>query len=285
MDDSHGLHIGSAGELADNLVPILHGLSRSCNSNGKLLSRRIKQERQLTLKLSQLQHKVSASRQKLVSLRILEDTFQHGVEDYLCRIAPRDKSFFTFMFYLVPTSFPYAESELCWTSMIERIPRDNASRELWVDSHLDTITSNLRLLDKRHEEISTLFERLRFYDRELDLEEELREHKRREEELFMQHLERLYRYYAALLEKLLESLLACCDVTVLPNRHRPPCRTMPWDILPSLVILWGVCWMFYNPPVTPRLDESDTLFNPIHLNGSLNMPTCKRIPFFRLHYC
>jgi hypothetical protein len=247
MDDSHGLHIGSAGELADNLVPILHGLSRSCNSNGKLLSRRIKQERQLTSKLSQLQHKVSASRQKLVSLRILEDTFQHGVEDYLCRIAPRDKSFFTFMFYLVPTSFPYAESELCWTSMIERIPRDNASRELWVDSHLDTITSNLRLLDKRHE--------------------------------------RLYRYYAALLEKLLESLLACCDVTVLPNRHRPPCRTMPWDILPSLVILWGVCWMFYNPPVTPRLDESDTLFNPIHLNGSLNMPTCKRIPFFRLHYC
>lgn len=30
-----------------------------------------------------------------------------------------------------------------------------------------------------------------------------------------------------------------------PPRHRPPCRTMPWTILPALVVLWGVCWMFY----------------------------------------
>jgi len=22
---------------------------------------------------------------------------------------------------------------------------------------------------------------------------------------------------------------------------------MPWNIWPSLVVLWGVCWMFYNP--------------------------------------
>lgn len=30
-----------------------------------------------------------------------------------------------------------------------------------------------------------------------------------------------------------------------PNRRRPPCTTMPWNILPSLVVLWGVYWMFY----------------------------------------
>ena len=28
---------------------------------------------------------------------------------------------------------------------------------------------------------------------------------------------------------------------------RPPLNsTMPWNIKPSLVVLWGVCWMFYN---------------------------------------
>jgi len=33
-----------------------------------------------------------------------------------------------------------------------------------------------------------------------------------------------------------------------PNRRRPPCSTMPWMIRPSLVVLWGVCWMFYGSP-------------------------------------
>lgn len=33
---------------------------------------------------------------------------------------------------------------------------------------------------------------------------------------------------------------------VFPNRQRPKCTTMPWNIWPSLVVLWGVCWMFYD---------------------------------------
>jgi hypothetical protein len=33
---------------------------------------------------------------------------------------------------------------------------------------------------------------------------------------------------------------------VYPNRQRPRCTTMPWNLWPSLVVLWGVCWMFYN---------------------------------------
>jgi hypothetical protein len=32
-----------------------------------------------------------------------------------------------------------------------------------------------------------------------------------------------------------------------PNSMRPPCTTMPWTIWPALVVLWGVCWMFYTP--------------------------------------
>ncbi|KAF2869239.1 Alpha/Beta hydrolase protein [Massariosphaeria phaeospora] len=30
---------------------------------------------------------------------------------------------------------------------------------------------------------------------------------------------------------------------------------MPWNIWPALVVLWGVCWMFYTPPTTPRPGE------------------------------
>ena len=31
-----------------------------------------------------------------------------------------------------------------------------------------------------------------------------------------------------------------------PDGRRPLSTTWPWNIRPSLVILWGVCWMFYN---------------------------------------
>ena len=32
-----------------------------------------------------------------------------------------------------------------------------------------------------------------------------------------------------------------------PNSHRPLSTTWPWNIKPSLLVLWGVCWMFYGP--------------------------------------
>lgn len=31
-----------------------------------------------------------------------------------------------------------------------------------------------------------------------------------------------------------------------PNSRRPLSTTWPWNIIPSLVVLWGVCWMFYD---------------------------------------
>ena len=33
-----------------------------------------------------------------------------------------------------------------------------------------------------------------------------------------------------------------------PNGHRPLSTTWPWNIKPSLFVLWGVCWMFYGSP-------------------------------------
>ncbi|KAL8733879.1 MAG: hypothetical protein Q9166_001867 [cf. Caloplaca sp. 2 TL-2023] len=31
-----------------------------------------------------------------------------------------------------------------------------------------------------------------------------------------------------------------------PNGRRPLSTTWPWDVRPSLTVLWGVCWMFYD---------------------------------------
>lgn len=35
--------------------------------------------------------------------------------------------------------------------------------------------------------------------------------------------------------------------TEWPSGHRPLSTTWPWNIRPSLVVLWGVCWKFYTP--------------------------------------
>lgn len=39
-----------------------------------------------------------------------------------------------------------------------------------------------------------------------------------------------------------------------PNGRRPLSTTWPWNIRPSLVVLWGVCWMFYDNS-TRSVDE------------------------------
>lgn len=38
-----------------------------------------------------------------------------------------------------------------------------------------------------------------------------------------------------------------------PGGRRYLCTTMPWTIWPALVVLWGVCWMFYPSPAEGEL--------------------------------
>ena len=73
----------------------------------------------------------------------------------------------------------------------------------------------------------------------------------------------LLEYLALLLQNSLQYLLLFCKFAEFPNRHRPKCTTMPWNIWPSLVILWGVCWMFYPSP--PGDTPNQFLFNDEHL--------------------
>ena len=44
-----------------------------------------------------------------------------------------------------------------------------------------------------------------------------------------------------------------------PGGQRPLSTTWPWNIRPSLVVLWGVCWMFYPRPsnTNNNVDEED----------------------------
>lgn len=42
-----------------------------------------------------------------------------------------------------------------------------------------------------------------------------------------------------------------------PNGQPPLNTTWPWNVKPSLIVLWGVCWMFYNGNIswTPDREE------------------------------
>lgn len=64
--------------------------------------------------------------------------------------------------------------------------------------------------------------------------------------LLLQHFCLKLEKILVLWEKVLYILLFYLSFSEFPNRLRPPCTTMPWTIWPVLVVLWGVCWMFYE---------------------------------------
>ena len=65
----------------------------------------------------------------------------------------------------------------------------------------------------------------------------------------LRHLLLKFEKILTLWEKILYLLLLYFSFSEFPNRLRPPCTTMPWTIWPALVVLWGVCWMFYDEPI------------------------------------
>jgi hypothetical protein len=67
--------------------------------------------------------------------------------------------------------------------------------------------------------------------------------------LLLQHFYLKLEKVLALWEKVLYLLLLYLSFSEFPNRLRPPCTTMPWTIWPALVVLWGVCWMFYDEDI------------------------------------
>lgn len=66
--------------------------------------------------------------------------------------------------------------------------------------------------------------------------------------LRLQHLPLESGKVLALWETVLYLVFLLFVSSEFPCRLRPPCTTMPWTIWPALVVLWGVCWMFYGEP-------------------------------------
>ena len=54
-----------------------------------------------------------------------------------------------------------------------------------------------------------------------------------------------------------------------PDARHPLSTTWPWSIKPSLAVIWGVCWMFYNSNEEPRFDEYG---NMVDVQGNVVVP-------------
>jgi hypothetical protein len=88
----------------------------------------------------------------------------------------------------------------------------------------------------------------------------------KEELDYILRLLRFLENLALLLQRTLQFLLTCSKFGRFPNRQRPRCTTMPWSIWPSLVVLWGVCWMFYTPFTTLDATRFERYFDDEQLS-------------------
>jgi hypothetical protein len=109
--------------------------------------------------------------------------------------------------------------------------------------------------------------------------------------LLLQHFCLKLEKILALWEKVLYLLLLYLSFSEFPNRLRPLCTTMPWTIWPVLVVLWGVCWMFYeelswnwgDQGELPTAGSTTRLFEDIgHTN--LSQGNYASFPFFSIRH-
>lgn len=120
--------------------------------------------------------------------------------------------------------------------------------------------------------LPNLLRRVELILAELRLREEPRERRCRE------LIRRLW-FLAILWQRLLESLLFSGNVSEFPNKHRPPCTTMPWNIRPALVVLWGVCWMF-----NPWSPIDDIQLQPLSADEQTLFSSGKVFPHSNVHF-
>lgn len=62
----------------------------------------------------------------------------------------------------------------------------------------------------------------------------------------MERLERFIREVTIRLQMFVVLLLLFCKFSGISDNDQPMCITIPWNIRPALIVLWGVCWMFYT---------------------------------------
>ena len=82
--------------------------------------------------------------------------------------------------------------------------------------------------------------------------------------------------------------------TEWPSGRRPLNTTWPWDVKTSLLVLWGVCWMFYGNGRVTRKPEAAEFFSarPPRSTPHLGFPSTtsksyESSPMYKIrtHYC
>ena len=127
-------------------------------------------------------------------------------------------------------------------------------RELERELERELLRELLRELERalerepERELVRKLHKRFLLMIEEFEREEREREEREREERAEEREREDLIRRFLSQFWRLVYLVfLSLCDYSEFPRGWRPPCTTMPWNIRPALLVLWGVCWMFYPP--------------------------------------
>lgn len=108
-------------------------------------------------------------------------------------------------------------------------------------NHLKLVSTTMDLLDDATMSLNTI------QDESLEWLEKI-------EQISDRLLERLRRVYTQLV---IYAVIFFWLFDEYPNGIRHLCTTMPWTIWPALVVLWGVCWMFYSGPVLCAVAEDE----------------------------
>lgn len=132
------------------------------------------------------------------------------------------------------------------------IPSRTLGNPFWAEyreaqSRLQQIYAYEELLETEYQTVESQLQQLRSVEDALDEEQRQKEEEKRQFEIYMEHIERFIREVAIRLRIFLEFLYIFCKFSGFSDSHQPVCMTMPWNIRPALVVLWGVCWMFYYP--------------------------------------
>lgn len=109
---------------------------------------------------------------------------------------------------------------------------------------------------------------VRFLEIISDEEERQRREKQHLYDIYLEHFGNQIRGVVDRLRLFLQFLLIPCKTPKFPDGDEPMCTTMPWNILPALAVLWGMCWMFYSSPGHVDQTESQLASSDCNIGAS-----------------
>ena len=112
---------------------------------------------------------------------------------------------------------------------------------------LQELSAYENLLEADFQNVKEQLQQLQSVEDALDEEQRQREVEQRQSDKYMERLERFIRGVTIRLQMFVVLLFLFSKFSGISDNDQPMCTTMPWNIRPALIVLWGVCWMFYTP--------------------------------------